>query len=52
VYVKAPFAVRLEELPMQIAVGLDTAVIVGIGVTMRFTVLVFVQPSRVLPVTV
>ena len=48
----APFAVKVEEAPIQIAVGFARAVIVGTGVTTRLNVVVLVQPKAVLPVTV
>jgi len=48
----APLAVKVAELPLQIAVGLETMVKVGVGNTRILTVLVLVQPEALVPVTV
>lgn len=52
VYVVAPVDVKVAELPAQIAVGLLTAVNVGVGVTCTVTVRVLRQPDALAPVTV
>ena len=47
----APVAVSVDEPPLQITVGL--AVVVRLNdETVKVTVLVFVQPTRLVPVTV
>jgi hypothetical protein len=48
-YVVAPEAVKVDELPIQIAVGLETAVTVGTGVTLRLKLAVFVHPAALDP---
>ena len=48
----APDPVKVAEFPEQIAVLLDTAFTVGIGLTVKFTVLVVVQPKPLAPVIV
>jgi hypothetical protein len=48
-YVEAPDAVKVDELPIQIAVGLETAVTVGSGVTLKLKMAVFVQPAALVP---
>ena len=52
VYVAVPNPVKVAEAPAHIAVGLDTAVTVGFGVTVKFKVSVAVQPKIVAPTTV
>ena len=51
VYVDAPPAVNVAVLPIQIAVGLDAAVTVGLS-TVKLKVAVFEQPLLLTPVTV
>ena len=52
VYVVAPLAVNVVEFPAQIDKLLAVAFTVGIGVTIKFTVLVVVHPKPLAPVTV
>ena len=52
VYVVAPDAVKVADVPAQIAVAEATAVTVRVGFTVKFNVLVAVQPNVVLPTTV
>ena len=52
VYVTPPPAVNVELWPTQIAVGLDTTVIVGNGLTVTATVFEPVQPAVFVPTTV
>ena len=52
VKVIAPPAVKVALFPAHIVVGLETAVTVGVGRTIRFNVLVLVQPEALVPVTV
>ena len=52
VYDVAPPPVNVADEPAQIAVGLDTAVTVGFGFTIKFTVVLAVQPTVVVPTTV
>jgi len=51
VYVSAPFAVNVVELPMQILVE-PLIVIIGSGITVTVKVNVLVQPGDVVQVTV
>lgn len=51
-YVVAPFPVRVEVAPIQIAGGAAVAEIVGFGFTVIVIVRSRVQPARFLPVTV
>ena len=48
----APEPVKVADVPAQIAVELETVVIVGVGLTTKFTVLVDVHPNAFEPVTV
>lgn len=48
----APLAVNVALLPTHMAVGLDVALNVGVGVTCTVTVLVLRQPVALAPVTV
>jgi hypothetical protein len=52
VYDVAPPPVKVADEPAQIAVGLDTAVTVGFGFTIKLTVVLAVQPTVVVPATV
>ena len=51
-YVVAPLAVIVVELPEQIVVLVAVVVTVGLGVTLTVTVCVLVQPLTAVPVTV
>ena len=51
-YVVAPLPVKVAEEPAHTAVGLAVALTVGLGVTVKFKVLVAVQPKVVVPTTV
>jgi hypothetical protein len=50
--VAAPPAVSVAEFPAHIDVGLETAVTVGLGSTIKFIVFVLMQPAALVPVTV
>ncbi|MGZ4099279.1 MAG: hypothetical protein ACXVNM_10395 [Bacteroidia bacterium] len=54
VYVLAPMALKVAEtpLPLQINVGLDDAVMVGLAFTVIVTVFEFKHPKELAPVTV
>jgi hypothetical protein len=51
VYVDAPVAVKVAELPIQMELDEAAGVIVGIGLTTTATIVVVVQPNALLPVT-
>ena len=51
VYVDAPDAVNVAVDPIHKMVGLETAVTVGPGFTVKVTVFVFVHPEAFVPVT-
>ena len=52
VYEVAPEPVKVADEPAQIAVGLDTAVTVGFGFTIKLSVALAVHPTVVVPTTV
>ena len=52
VYESAPAAVRVTDPAVQIAVGELEAVTVGVGLTVKETVFVLLQPAALEPVTV
>ena len=47
----APLADKVEENPVQIAVGEEAGTTVGLGTTMTLTVFMSVQPNEFDPVT-
>jgi hypothetical protein len=50
VYVRAPLAVKVDELPAQMVAGLAVAITVGIGLTTKVTVCVPGQAKVLVPV--